>query len=154
MVYIYLYGKLRKSCLDVTYFSYISSLAFLVSSSWAWSLSRRSSSWAQRTLSSMFWRLRYSLSFCSKVTVCCKVATYTQAETECPEQCHLTFQGLLNEFFHLCLCSTHTEANSYHEIFHPNTATKKSLLSSNYIKKETISLSQFLPWAMSTITVQ
>lgn len=40
------------------------------------SLSSRSSSCAQRTLSSMFCLWRYSLSFCRRVTDCCNVATW------------------------------------------------------------------------------
>lgn len=94
-----LYKERNGSCLDDTYFSYISSRAFLLSSSCTCSLSRRSSSWAQRTLSSMFWRLRYSLSFCRRVTVCCKVVTYRNSET-CPERV-VTSQGGLS------LCVSH-----------------------------------------------
>lgn len=94
-VHIYIYYKeSNESCLEETYFSYMSSLAFLVSSSCTCSLSRRSSSWAQRTLSSMFWRLRYSLSFCRRVTVCCKVVTYGNSETR-PER-GVTSQGWLS----------------------------------------------------------
>lgn len=141
LIYTYLYGKQWKSCLDATYFSYISSLAFLASSSWTWSLSRRSSSWAQRTLSSMFWRLRYSLSFCSKVTVCSKLATYIHRKTESV----LTFQGLLYCFL------------SYKGLTLTLQFFIQMLLkvppSWQLYQKETNVPSTILPWAVSTITL-